>query len=407
MADGNDDWTVGLTVGVAPRIDALAPADWDRLVDEDAFPGHPFIRHAFLRILEDSGSVGRKSGWMPQHLTVRDAQGRLVGAAPMYLKSHSYGEYVFDQGWANAYERAGGQYYPKLQVSIPFTPVTGPRLLADPNCPAPDAVRRRLVAALRQAVTDNNLSSVHVTFPSQADRAALTGPGWLERHGVQYHWENRGYRDFTDFLATFSSRKRKAVRKERQTVADSGVEVLTLTGADLKEEHWDAFFSLYNATSDRKWGWAYLSEEFFHQLGAEMADNVVLVMARDPARPDAHGRPTWVGGALNLMGDDTLYGRNWGSAGDYPFLHFEACYYRAIEFAIERGLKRVEAGAQGEHKVQRGYLPVTTHSAHYIADPALRRAVADFVDREREGVAADIAALSADSPYRQADGDPG
>ncbi|TWB77614.1 hypothetical protein FBZ87_103432 [Nitrospirillum amazonense] len=404
MADGSSDWTTGLKVAVAPRIGALDAADWDRLAANDAYPGHPFTRHTFLRILEDSGSVGRKTGWLPQHLTVRDAQGRLVGAAPLYLKSHSYGEYVFDQGWANAYERAGGEYYPKLQVSVPFTPVTGPRLMADPACPDPDGVRRLMVAALRAAAVDNKLSSVHVTFPTPEDRTALTGAGWLDRHGIQYHWENRGYRDFADFLGAFSSRKRKAVRKERQAVADSGVEVLTLTGAELREEHWDAFFRLYNATSDRKWGWAYLTEDFFHRLGAEMADSVVLVMARDPARPDAKGRPSWVGGALNLMGHDTLYGRNWGSAGDYPFLHFEACYYRAIEFAIARGLKRVEAGAQGEHKVQRGYLPVTTHSAHYIVDPALRRAVADFVEREREGVAADIETLMAESPYRQGDG---
>ena len=389
MPDGREP-AATLTIALVERIDAIPAAEWDRL----AGPDNPFVGHAFLRLLEESGSVGPKTGWEPRHLTARDAAGRLVGAVPLYLKGHSYGEYVFDHAWANAWERAGGEYYPKLQAAVPFTPVTGPRLLTAADSPTGTA--EAMAGALRSIAGDNDLSSVHVTFPTEAEYDLLGRQGWLQRLGTQFHWENKGYAGFDDFLAGFASRKRKAVKKERREVAESGVEVLTLTGADLKAEHWDAFYRFYTATSDRKWGWAYLTEDFFHRLGQTMPDRVVLVMARDGGR--------WVAGALNLLGTDTLYGRNWGCAGDYRFLHFEACYYRAIDFAIERGLKRVEAGAQGQHKIQRGYLPVPTYSAHWIPNPGFRRAVAEFLAREREAMAEEMRLLAEESPFRK-DGD--
>lgn len=352
---------------------------------------NPFIRHDFLRILEESGSVGGDTGWMPRHLTLSDGQGRLLAVMPLYVKSHSYGEYVFDNGWAQGFERAGGRYYPKLLSAVPFTPVTGPRLLL--RADAPPGAAAAMLTGLRRLAGDNGLSGVHVNFVTPAEYRDFTAQGWLGRIGTQYHWTNQGYRSFDDFLASFSSRKRKAVRKERQAVADSGLSLFTLTGDDLREEHWDAFDRLYRATSDRKWGWPYLTRDFFFRLGETMADQVVLVMARDGSR--------WVGGALNMLGGDTLYGRNWGGAGEYPFLHFEACYYRALDFAIERGLARVEAGAQGEHKIQRGYLPVETYSVHHLTHPGLRDAVAGFLENERSFMAQEIAALMAESPYKQ------
>jgi len=352
---------------------------------------NPFISHAFLRVLEESGSVGGDTGWMPRHLTLSDGQGCLLAVMPLYVKAHSYGEYVFDNSWAQGFERAGGRYYPKLLSAVPFTPVTGPRLLMRADAPA--GTTGAMLTGLRRLADDNGLSGVHVNFVTEAEYRDFTHQGWLGRIGTQYHWTNQGYRSFDDFLVTFSSRKRKAVRKERQTVADSGLTLFTLTGADLREEHWDAFDRLYRATSDRKWGWPYLTRDFFFHLGETMADQVVLVMARDGSR--------WVGGALNMLGGDTLYGRNWGGAGEYPFLHFEACYYRALDFAIDRGLARVEAGAQGEHKIQRGYLPVETYSVHHLTHPGLREAVAGFLDNERAFVAQEIAALMAESPYKQ------
>ncbi|QJE72382.1 N-acetyltransferase [Aerophototrophica crusticola] len=376
-----------LSVALVDRVADVPPADWDAC----AGTANPFVGHTFLRLLEESGSVGEGTGWGPQHLTVRDAAGRLVGCAPLYVKTHSQGEYVFDHGWANALNQAGGRYYPKLQVSVPFTPVPGPRLLTHAQAPA--GTRRAMMDALATIARQNRLSSVHATFTTAEEHEEFGEAGWLQRLGTQFHWENRGYTDFDDFLAAFSSRKRKAVRKERREVADSGLEILSLTGPDLKPEHWDAFDKLYRATSDRKWGSPYLTKRFFHLLGEAMPDKVLLVMARDGGR--------WVGGALNLIGADTLYGRNWGGAGEYPYLHFECCYYRAIEFAIEHGLKRVEAGAQGEHKIQRGYLPVPTYSAHYITHPGLRRAVADFLERETPAMEATIQAYGEESPYRK------
>lgn len=376
-------------------VDGMAEIDareWDACAaGVEGGSDNPFICHDFLDILERSGSVGGESGWQPRHLTLRGYDGRLLAAMPLYVKAHSYGEYVFDQGWANAFERAGGRYYPKLLSAVPFTPVTGPRLLM--RADAPDGVAAAMRRALEQVAADNELSGVHVTFPDAAQAGQFAEGGWLRRTGMQYHWTNQGYGSFEEFLGQFASRKRKAVRKERQAVADSGLVLETLTGAQIEPHHWAAFDRLYRATSDRKWGWPYLTRQFFTLLGERMADKVVLVMARDGER--------YVGGALNLLGGDTLYGRNWGGVGDYPFLHFETCYYRALDFAIERGLKRVEAGAQGEHKIQRGYLPSPTFSVHYLTHPGLRGAVADFLERETAALQAEMLALAAESPYRQ------
>ena len=377
-----------LLVSVVDDIRRVAAADWDAC----AGPDNPFVSHAFLSALEESGSACARTGWLPQHLVLTDAGGTVLGCAPAYLKSHSYGEYVFDHGWAAAYERAGGQYYPKLQVAVPFTPVPGPRLLVRPG-PGAARAAAALAEGLTKIAAKLGVVTVHVTFPREGEWRLLGEAGWLQRTGQQYHWENRGYRDFDDFLAALASRKRKAIRKERQAVAAAGVTVRALTGADLRPAHWDAFFDFYTSTSDRKWGHPYLTRRFFTLLGERMADRVVLVFAEHEGRR--------VAGALNLIGGDTLYGRNWGCAGHFRFLHFEACYYQAIAFAIARGLKRVEAGAQGEHKIQRGYLPTPTYSAHLIRDRALKRAVADFLDHERRMVSWEIDALHGASPFRK------
>jgi len=397
MPDGKDfsaDGGAGgaITVKVLTGIGQADPQQWDAC----AGPDNPFLSHAFLLALEESGSATRRTGWQPTHLTAIDATGRIVGAVPMYLKSHSYGEYVFDHAWAHAYERAGGRYYPKLQVAVPFTPVPGPRLLVRPDVVAAgagDAVLAGLIEAMEEVGRRYGVSSVHVTFPTEADWTRLGKAGWLQREGVQFHWENRGYASFDDFLGALNARKRKAIRKERREVAESSVRLHSLTGADLKPEHWDAFHRFYMDTADRKWGGGYLNRAFFRMLGETMADRVMLVMCEDGGE--------WVAGALNLIGGDALYGRNWGSDGSYRFLHFEACYYRALDFAIERKLARVEAGAQGEHKIQRGYLPVPTYSAHWVADPNFRRALDDYLDRERAGMEAEREALMEFSPYRK------
>ena len=376
-----------VTVKVLTGIGQADPIEWDAC----AGPDNPFLRHAFLLALEESGSAVGRTGWQPTHLAALDATGRMVGAVPLYLKSHSQGEYVFDHGWAHAYERAGGRYYPKLQAAVPFTPVPGPRLLVAPG--GGERIAGALIRAMEELARRYGVSSVHVTFPTKGDWDRFGEAGWLQRTGVQYHWDNPGYGSFDDFLGALNSRKRKSIRKERREVAESGVRLHILTGDELRPEHWDAFHRFYMDTTDRKWGGGYLNREFFRRLGETMADQVVLVMCED--------RGEWVAGALNLLGSDTLYGRNWGSDGSYRFLHFEACYYAALDFAIAHGLKRVEAGAQGEHKIQRGYLPVTTYSAHWIADPALARAVDDFLNRERPAVEAEIEALMELSPYRR------
>jgi len=388
-----DSDTPSYSVAVLPALSRVGAADWDAC----AGPDNPFVGHAFLSALEDSGSVGPGTGWRPHHLLIRDGQGRALAVAPLYLKSHSYGEYVFDWSWANAWHQAGGQYYPKLQGAVPFTPVTGPRLLIRPDAPDPDALRRALLVAMVELADRAGLSSVHITFPTEHEADLGQDMGFLRRQGQQYHWENPGYRDFHDFLDTLASRKRKAIRKERDKANTQGVTLRVLTGGDLRMRHWDAFFRFYRATADRKWGQPYLTRGFFHLLGERLAERVVLVLGTE----DATGRD--VCGALNLWGGDALYGRNWGCIDDYRFLHFEACYYRAMDFAIERGLRWVEAGAQGEHKVQRGYLPRATHSLHWINDPGFREAVARFVAHERRMVDQDMAALAAFGPYRRGD----
>jgi len=383
VPDGGDP----TTVKVASRIAEIPAAEWDACAGAD----NPFLSHAFLLALEESGSATRRTGWQPSHLAALDATGRIVGAVPMYLKSHSYGEYVFDHSWAHAYERAGGSYYPKLQVAVPFTPVPGPRLLVGQE--GGEAVYAALIQAMEEVARRYGVSSVHVTFPTEGDWSRLGEAGWLQRTGVQYHWENRGYASFDEFLGGLKSSKRKSIRRERREVAESGVRLHTLTGDDLKAEHWDAFHRFYLETADRKWGGGYLNRAFFRMIGETMADRVALVMCEDNGE--------WVAGALNLIGADTLYGRNWGSDGRYRFLHFEACYYRALDFAIERGLRRVEAGAQGEHKIQRGYLPVPTYSAHWVKDAGFRRVLAAHLESERAAVEAETEALMELSPYRR------
>ena len=375
-----------LTLTLHNAIAEIAAAEWDAC----AGAGNPFVSHAFLSALEDSGSAGPRTGWMPRHAALRDAAGGLLAVAPMYAKSHSYGEYVFDHGWANALERAGGDYYPKLQVAVPFSPVPGPRLLVRPGTGVPHAT---LAGALAQACRELGLSSVHVTFCTEPEWDALGRAGWLQRLGMQFHWENDGYASFEDFLAVLSSRKRKVLRRERRDANAAGLTFQALSGTDLRERHWDAFYRFYTSTVDRKWGSAYLTRRFFSLLGERLGDRVVLMLAENAGKP--------VAGALNLVGAEALYGRNWGCTGDWPFLHFELCYYRAIDWAIAHGLKRVEAGAQGRHKIQRGYLPKPTYSAHWIAHAGLRRAVADFLAEERREIAAEMDALAADSPFRQ------
>lgn len=381
----NDD-SGEVTIRVVESIAAIPAADWDACAGAD----NPFLAHAFLLALEQSGSVCPETGWLPQHL-VAESGGRVLGAAPAYLKSHSQGEYVFDHGWAEAYMRAGGRYYPKLQVCVPFTPATGSRLLLHPDAPA--GLFGGLADGLISLGEQRRASSIHVTFPTEPEWAALGEANWIRRIGLQYHWSNAGYASFEDFLGALSSRKRKTLRKERREVAESGVTVRALTGSEIRPEHWEAFHRFYLDTVERKWAHAYLNEDFFHRLGATMADRVVLVIG------EAGGR--MVAGALNLLGRDVLYGRNWGADGEYRFLHFEACYYKAIDFAIERGLKRVEAGAQGSHKIQRGYLPVPTYSAHWVFDPRLAKPVADAMARERRHVLDEIERQKEFSPFRR------
>jgi len=376
-----------LTLSLHRSIAEIPAADWDAC----AGAGNPFVSHAFLSAVEDSGSAGPRTGWLPQHAVLQDAAGHVVACAPMYAKSHSYGEYVFDHGWANAFDRAGGRYYPKLQIASPFSPVPGPRLLIRPGSGLGIA---DFGSALAQACTELGLSSVHITFCTESEWAELGDAGWLRRMGMQFHWDNAGYTSFDDFLAALSSRKRKSIRRERRDANDCGLEFVTLRGGDITPAHWRAFFRFYTSTVDRKWGSAYLTPEFFPLLGNRLGDQVVLMLALRAGKP--------IAGALNLMGADTLYGRNWGCEADYPFLHFELCYYRAIDFAIEHGLRRVEAGAQGEHKIQRGYLPTPTYSAHWICHEGLRRAVDVFLEEERSDKLAEMAALATLSPFRDA-----
>ena len=386
----DDTPTIGLRV--ADTLAAVDPLQWDACALAPGAGGNPFLSYRFLKALEDSKSVGRRTGWQPQYLLAEAPGGDLLGAVPLYVKGHSQGEYVFDHGWAQAFERAGGRYYPKLQAAIPFTPVPGPRLFARPG-PYTGDVLDALIDMMAKIAGDNDISSVHVTFCTEAEWKRFGDRKWLLRLGQQFHWHNQGYRSFDDFLAALSSRKRKAIRKEREAVRREGLTMTALSGPDIRPEHWDAFFAFYMDTGGRKWGTPYLTRAFFDILGSTMADKVVLVMA------EADGRP--VGGALNLKGDDTLYGRYWGCLESHAFLHFEACYYQAIDYAIDHGLQRVEAGAQGDHKIQRGYLPVPTYSAHWIPDPSFRRAVADYLGRERLAVEQEIEGLMQYSPFRK------
>jgi predicted N-acyltransferase len=375
-----------LTLSLHGSISEIAVADWQACAGD----GNPFASHAFLSAVEDSGSANARTGWLPQHARLKTAAGEVVAVAPMYAKSHSYGEYVFDHGWANAFERAGGKYYPKLLVGVPFSPVPGPRLLIRPGSGVPMAT---LAGALAQANSELDMSGVHVTFCQRDEYDALGQAGWLQRLGMQFHWQNNNYADFDGFLAALSSRKRKTLRRERRDANAAGLEFVTLRGGDITNRHWDAFYGFYQSTVDRKWGSAYLTRRFFTLLGERLGDAVVLMMA--------FNGPTPIAGALNLMGSEALYGRNWGCKGDWPFLHFELCYYRAIDFAIEHKLARVEAGAQGEHKIQRGYVPSETYSAHWIAHRGLRQAVAGFLEEERREKATQMEYLSEFTPFRQ------
>jgi predicted N-acyltransferase len=376
-----------LTVESVERLAEIHAAAWDACAGAD----NPFLSFAFLDALEESGCVGPRTGWAARHLIARDAAGAVVGAVPLYVKSHSQGEYVFDHSWAQAYANAGGRYYPKLQACVPFTPVPGPRLLARPG-PSRDAVREALAQALAGLPRRTGASSLHVTFCDDGDAELLAESGFALRRGVQFHWANRGYASFDDFLATLSHSRRKAIKRERRDVAETGIEFVGLTGGDLTRAHWDAFYGFYVSTSDRKWGNPYLNRRFFELLHDRLAERVLLVMGRKDGE--------WVCGALNLIGADTLYGRNWGASIDLPFLHFEACYYRALDFAIARKLSRVEAGAQGEHKLQRGYMPVPTWSAHALRDPGFEKAVREFCRAEDEAMRSHIRELAAEGPYK-------
>jgi len=374
MADRETEIIAKIASGVA----GLNARAWDRLGD-----GNPFVSHAFLSALEDSQSVGPGTGWTPAPIMVEDDAGHLVAAAPAYLKSHSQGEYVFDHGWAEAWQNAGGDYYPKLQIAAPFTPVPGPRLLGSRP--------QQLLAAIEAVTVQNEMSSAHITFPNDDGVAECARRGWLIRDGVQYHWFNRGYSTFDDFLGLLRHSRRKTIRKERRE-ALAGLEIRVLRGAEIGPAEWDAMWDFYQDTGSRKWGHPYLTREFFDLVGNRLGDRVLLFLACRDSRP--------IAGALNFVGADTVYGRYWGCSEEVPFLHFELCYYQAIEWAIRHGLSSVQAGAQGEHKVARGYEPVITKSVHFIPNQSFRNAVAEFLEAEREGVAGEVEWMRRELPYR-------
>jgi len=381
-------------VRVHGRIKEIGKRAWDACAAAPDYQANPFVSYDFLDILEESGCAVERTGWGPRHISVEDEDGDVAAVMPLYLKSHSQGEYIFDHAWADAYERAGGAYYPKLQCASPFSPVTGPRLIVREDVER-DAGRRVLLGGALAVCETSGASSLHVTFPSEDDWRFMGEQGLLQRQNQQYHWRNAGYASFDDFLAALSSGRRKTIRRERRE-AQGAAEIVGLTGADLTEDHWDAFYGFYMDTGSRKWGRPYLNRLFFSLLGERMAERVLLIMARRNGR--------WVAGALNLIGGDCLFGRNWGCIEDIPFLHFELCYYQAIEHAIRLGLPRVEAGAQGQHKIARGYLPSPVYSAHWIADPALRKPVARFLEQEREAMAEEMEWLEEEySPFRHAE----
>ena len=374
----------------------ISAEDWGRLAGasrlEAQTPYNPFVSHAFLSSLEESGCATADTGWLGQHLLLENDEGTLLGALPVYLKNHSQGEYVFDHGWADAFERAGGSYYPKLQASIPFTPATGPRLLYRADQPVIET-QAALAGGLKELAKRHGVSSAHVTFVPEAEIPVFEAAGYLHRTDQQFHFVNDGYGSYDAFLETLASRKRKALKKERRAALEHGITIEWLTGKDLTEAIWDQFFTFYMDTGSRKWGRPYLNRDFYSLIGERMADDILLVMARRDSR--------YIAGAINFIGGDTLYGRHWGCVEDHPFLHFEVCYHQAIDFAIARGLKRVEAGAQGEHKLARGYLPTITHSAHYITHAGLRRAVADYLERERKDVEMMGDYLAEHGPFRR------
>lgn len=383
------DADAGATFSVTETIGAIDRAAWDALAPPGA---NPFLSWAFLTALEDSGCVGAGSGWEGRHILAHDAGGALIGALPLFRKAHSYGEYVFDHAWADALHRAGGRYYPKLQAAAPFSPVTGARLLtSDPT------VARGLVAAAIALAKQSRASSVHVTFCTQAEQELLVDCGLMSRTGVQFHWDNAGYGDFTAFLAALSASKRKTIRRERERALEDGVTIQALEGDAITEAAWDHFFACYMDTGGRKWGQPYLNRQFFTLLSARIGERLVLFEAHRAGRP--------IAAALNIRGDETLYGRYWGRLEEVAFLHFELCYYQAIDYAIRHGLKRVEAGAQGEHKLLRGYGPVATYSAHWIAHPGLSRAVADFLSQERPAIAEEIELLDQHTPFKKLEPD--
>jgi predicted N-acyltransferase len=393
-------------IRVLPSIKEIAREQWDSCANpgwpsdeplgaarpENGVSYNPFISHDFLWALEESGSATARTGWAPQHLLLEDGRGAVIGAVPAYLKSHSQGEYVFDHGWADAFERAGGRYYPKLQVSVPFTPATGRRLLVKPDADG-DRNRQLLAAGAAEVARRARASSVHVTFMTDSESALLAEAGYLIRNDHQFHFVNPGYRDFDDFLDALASRKRKAIKRERRDAIAEGIEIVALTGRDITEADWDAFFGFYMETGSRKWGRPYLNRRFFSLAGERMADRILLVLAKRGNRA--------IAGALNFIGSDTLYGRYWGAVEKLPFLHFELCYYQAMDWGIVHGMKCVEAGAQGEHKIARGYQPVVTHSAHWIADPNFRQAVADYLRREKRQVAREGAELAEYLPFKE------
>ena len=373
------------------RVAEIGKEAWQACAGNPAYNSNPFVCFDFLDATEASGCAVERTGWGPRHLVVRDDQGQTAGVMPLYLKSHSRGEYVFDWAWADAYQRAGGRYYPKLLSAAPFTPASGARLMARPG--ADDSVQKMLLAGALQLCEQTDASGLHVTFPDEAQWRFLGEQGLLLRQDQQYHWLNPGYRDFDDYLGALSSGRRKTIRRERRD-AQAAVEIVALTGAELKEEHWDAFYGFYMDTGSRKWGSPYLNRLFYSLLSERMADRVLLLLARQNGK--------WIAGALNLLGGDCLYGRYWGCAVDVPFLHFELCYYQAIEHAIRLGLPRVEAGAQGQHKIARGYLPTAVYSAHYIADPALRTPIARYLDQERAAIRQEMDWLTEEySPFKQ------
>lgn len=373
-------------------IDTIDATHWNACANPGgAIPDNPFVDHGFLHALEASGSAVARTGWQPFHLVLEDDAGAIIGVVPMYLKGHSRGEYVFDSAWADAWHRAGGRYYPKLQVSVPFTPASGRRLLARPG-PDQSDTEQQLAAGLLQVARQTEVSSLHMTFLPESQWQMAGTMGFLRRIDQQFHWHNNGYAHFDDFLGELASKKRKNLKRERREVAQSGVEIEWVTGSDIREHHWDAFFDFYTDTGNRKWGSPYLTRQFFSLVTAAMAERILLIMCRRGGR--------YIAGALNFIGSDALYGRNWGCVEDHRFLHFEACYYQAIDFAISRGLSRVEAGAQGPHKVARGYLPQATYSAHWMRDPGLRDAIARYLKEERSYVEQDIDYLNAHTPFR-------